>query len=81
MQDALIFWSVAILFMVGAVAFILLPLMKQSKLNDYDAVNDHARRDMIVYKDQLRELEREQKRGMISGEEAESAALEIKRRM
>lgn len=81
MQDALIFWSVAILFIVGAVAFILLPLIKRSEVSDYDAVNDHARRDMIVYKDQLQELDLDLERGLIGAAEAAAARTEIGRRL
>lgn len=42
---------------------------------------DRADFDLTIFKDQIKELERDQERGLISENEAETARLEIQRRM
>jgi cytochrome c-type biogenesis protein CcmH len=68
-------------FLLAALAFgallpILLPLLRRS-----DAVPASARFDQAVYRDQLHELDRDISRGLITQTEADSARLEIQRRL
>jgi cytochrome c-type biogenesis protein CcmH len=58
------------------VATVVLPLMKGTR-----AAPERAAFDRAVYRDQLKELERDRARGLIDGEEAAVARLEIERRL
>jgi cytochrome c-type biogenesis protein CcmH len=55
---------------------LVLPLLRPSR-----AVLDRGHFDRVVYRDQLRELERDLARGVLSETEATSARLEIQRRL
>lgn len=72
----MIFWILATLMVAGAVAALALPLLRKN-VNGANA----AEYDLEVYRDQLTELERDQGRGVITGEETEAARTEIARRM
>jgi cytochrome c-type biogenesis protein CcmH len=58
------------------VATLVLPLMKGAR-----AAPERAAFDRAVYRDQLKELERDRARGLIDGDEAQAAQLEIERRL
>src|SRR5215475_5043092 len=61
------------LAVLAAVAF---PLLRGAR-----AAPERAQYDRAVYRDQMRELERDVGRGLIGEREAQSARLEIQRRM
>ncbi len=63
---------------LGAVALLLLVL---PALRTGPALPGRARYDSAVYRDQLQELERDVARGLIGAAEAQSARLEIERRL
>lgn len=58
------------------VATVVLPLMQGAR-----AAPERAAFDRAVYRDQLKELERDRARGLIDGDEAAAARLEIERRL
>jgi cytochrome c-type biogenesis protein CcmH len=58
------------------VATVVLPLMKGAR-----AAPERAAFDRAVYRDQLKELERDRARGLIEGDDAQAAQLEIERRL
>lgn len=72
----MIFWIVAAVMVLGALAALLAPLLRARggavKSADYD---------LEVYRDQLGELERDTGRGLLTGEEVAAARTEIARRM
>lgn len=70
------FWIIATLMVVGTVAALAVPLLRQSA----GSANE-AEYDLEVYRDQLAELERDLGRGVITAEEMEAARTEIARRM
>ena len=61
---------------IGTVAFVVLPLLRRS-----DASSVRAEYDLRVYKDQLGEIDRDVERGLLTETQADSARLEIQRRM
>lgn len=61
---------------LGAGLLLVLPVLRAGR-----ALPDRARYDTAVYRDQLRELERDIVRGLIGEAEAQSARLEIERRL
>ena len=61
---------------LGAGLLLVLPVLRAGR-----AVPERARYDSAVYRDQLRELERDVARGLIGEAEARSARLEIERRL
>jgi cytochrome c-type biogenesis protein CcmH len=61
---------------LATLALICLPLLRGSK-----TVADRGQFDRAVYRDQLREVERDLARGVLSSTEADSARLEIQRRL
>jgi len=69
-------WVVSGVLLAGTLLMISRPFWQRS--------GDGATRadfDIVVYKDQLQELDRDEARGLISAEEARSARLEIQRRL
>jgi cytochrome c-type biogenesis protein CcmH len=70
------FWFVAALLTLGASLAVLMPLARGGR--PVPAAADH---DLEVYKDQLKELERDAQRGLIKPAEAEQARAEIGRRI
>jgi cytochrome c-type biogenesis protein CcmH len=72
----MLFWIVAALLTFGACVSVLLPFMRQAP----EAAPDSAF-DLMIYKDQLAEIERDQGRGLIGRAEAEQARNEIARRI
>jgi cytochrome c-type biogenesis protein CcmH len=61
---------------LGAVTAVCLPLLRGVPM-----VADRGYFDRVVYRDQLKEVERDLARGVLSPDEADSARLEIQRRL
>ncbi len=66
---------------LAAAALVTLALICLPLLRGTEAVADRGQFDRAVYRDQLREVERDATRGVLSPAEAESARLEIQRRL
>lgn len=71
------FWILAALAAVVTIAI----LARSMWVGGQDATAATARYDMQIYRDQLRELERDTARGVIGAAEAERARVEISRRL
>lgn len=71
------FWLVAAGLTVLVLALLTLPLLRKNRDGDI-ATEDY---DMMVYKNQLKEIARERERGVLNGAEAEAAEAEISRRI
>ncbi len=70
------FW-IAVVLLMGLTLFMLsLPFWRKGKEDV-----ERAEYDLNVFRDQLKELERDLERGLISREEAETARIEIQRRL
>lgn len=70
------FW-IALALITGAVLLLLvMPLLRGAR-----GPVDQATYDLAVYKDQLKEVDRDRERGLLSNEEAAAARLEIERRI
>jgi cytochrome c-type biogenesis protein CcmH len=65
----------ALALTIGALALILWPAMRAARPPARSSF------DLAVYRDQLKEVARDQERGLIGAEEARAAKLEIERRM
>ncbi|MBA8901297.1 c-type cytochrome biogenesis protein CcmI [Phyllobacterium sp. P30BS-XVII] len=76
MSQLMIFWISAALLTVVATLVVLLPLTRRVKTSVSDDTYD-----VEVYRDQLRELEADEKRGLIDAVSAEQARAEISRRL
>lgn len=72
----MLFWIVAALLTLAASLAVMLPL--SGRRPQADVAQDH---DIEVYRDQLRELDRDAGRGLIGKTEAEEARAEIGRRI
>ena len=72
-----LFWAIAALMTVAALAMVIIPLLRQPKLS----APSRAEFDLTVYKDQLAEISRDRERGLLGDAEADAATVEIKRRM
>jgi len=72
-----VFWAVAIAFTLAAIAALALPLAGKGRRG----TAERSAFDLAVFKDQLREVETDQERGVLSETEADAARLEIERRM
>lgn len=70
------FWIAAGLLSIATLFFLAAPLWRKSK----EALQ-RAEYDMNVFKDQLKELDRDVERAMISPQEAGTARIEIQRRL
>jgi cytochrome c-type biogenesis protein CcmH len=69
-------WILCGLVTLVVVAALLWPLLRGTA-----TAADRALYDMTVFRDQLKELERDQERGVITAAEAEAARIEIQRRL
>jgi cytochrome c-type biogenesis protein CcmH len=69
------FWILSVLLAAAVATLILLALWKGGK------TQGAAEADMKVYRDQLREVERDLERGVVSAAEAETIRLEVSRRL
>ena len=75
-MDTLIFWGLSGAMVLGVAALMALAIRRGG--NDVDAT---AAYDLRVYRDQLREVDRDLARGVVSADEAERLRLEIGRRV
>ncbi|MDQ0454269.1 c-type cytochrome biogenesis protein CcmI [Rhizobium paknamense] len=73
----MLFWIVIAVLTFAVAAAFLLPLIRATP----SAADDAQAAAMAIYRDQLKELERDKAAGLISGEEAEGARAEIARRL
>lgn len=72
----MLFWILVATLTAAVAAVLLLPLLRAAVR--VEAPRSH---DVEVYRDQLKELERDQASGLISGEDAELARAEVARRL
>ncbi|MCY4478557.1 MAG: c-type cytochrome biogenesis protein CcmI, partial [Rhodospirillales bacterium] len=72
----MIFALAAALLTALAVAAVLIPVLRRHR-----RAPSRADYDLTVYRDQLRELESDRGRGLVSEEQVEAARTEIERRM
>ncbi|MCJ7996042.1 c-type cytochrome biogenesis protein CcmI [Rhizobium cremeum] len=72
----MLYWIISALLTVAVAVVLLLPLLKESVAEPDDDSGEAA-----VYRDQLRELERDKGLGLISTEDADYARAEIGRRL
>jgi len=72
----MIFWVVVVLVALGVVAALLIPMLRQ-----HTAPTDAAAFDMEVYRDQLRQIDRDHADGLIGDAEAEAGRAEVGRRL
>ncbi len=87
----MIFWSAIALMLGIAIALVLWPLGRGSdvELVSEDSTSDEKMivnpgsdgQDIAVFKDQLSEIERDLKRGVLNEQDAESARIEVSRRL
>jgi cytochrome c-type biogenesis protein CcmH len=71
------FIILAALTVIAVVAMLLLPLRRAES----GALIERREYDLTVYRDQLKEVERDLEQGLFTPEEAEAARIEIQRRM
>ena len=72
----MLFWLFAGLMTIVTALVVALPILRQHKGSQQDATSDLA-----VYRDQLKELDAEVARGILSASEAETSRTEISRRL
>lgn len=72
-------WSSIALLTVGVLAIIILPLLRNRPEAGFDT--QRADYDVALYKDQLKEVDRDLERGLLTGEQAEAVRTEIKRKL
>jgi cytochrome c-type biogenesis protein CcmH len=72
----MLLWLLAALMTLVTGAFILWPLLRPANRS-----TDRAEYDLVIYRDQLAEVDRDLARGVLSDEQAEAARTEIKRRI
>lgn len=72
----MLLWILFAILTAGALGAVLGPLFRQPEVNENRDLYDVA-----VYKDQLREIEQDIERGLISEQEARTAKTEISRRL
>ncbi|MFQ5438288.1 MAG: c-type cytochrome biogenesis protein CcmI [Paracoccaceae bacterium] len=70
------FWIIAVLIGTGTVAFMARPLFRTAKTAPRDET-----KDLLIYRDQLAEVERDLQRGVLSEAEAGHTRLEVSRRL
>jgi len=73
----MIFWATVIALALLTTLYIALPLLRRPQADT--APNANA--DVLLYKDQLAEVERDLARGVLATEEAERTRTEIARRL
>jgi cytochrome c-type biogenesis protein CcmH len=72
----MIFWVVVVLVALAVVAALLIPMLKQ-----HAAPTEAAAFDMEVYRDQLRQIDRDRAAGLVSEAEAAAGRTEVGRRL
>lgn len=76
----MLFWVVIAIMLGAAVLLALWPLSRREKASEPDD-NQPFQHDIAVFKDQLEEIERDLKRGVLNEADAESARAEVSRRL
>lgn len=76
----MIFWILCALLTFVAVFAVLLPFMRGGAIPVGDVLPSDAN-DLEVYKDQLKEIDDDEARGLINRQDAEAARLEVSRRI
>lgn len=74
----MILWLIFVAMALLALAFVVLPLVRRPPVDGTPLRADY---DMAVYKDQLRDIERDRTRGIIDDQQAAAARLEVERRL
>lgn len=74
----MILWLIFAAMALLALGFVVLPLLRRPQLDGAPARADY---DMAIYKDQLRDIERDRTRGIIDDQQAAAARLEVERRL
>jgi len=74
----LTFWIIAALFILLALWFVLPPLLQKA---DNEKTDDMRAANVLVYKDQLREMEADLKNGLMSEEQYQQDKDELERRL
>lgn len=74
----MILWLALTAMALIAVGFVIVPLLRRPSITETPA---RAEYDLAVYKDQLREIERDRARGVLDEEQAAAARLEVERRL
>lgn len=74
-------WIAFALITLATVALVAYPLLQPRPRPRRAAVADRADYDMMVYRDQLAEVDRDLERGMLTAEQAQAVRIEVKRRM
>ncbi len=74
----MVLWLVFGVMAVVAVGFVAAPLLRRAPREDPPERADY---ELAVYKDQLRDIERDRARGVLDEEQAAAARLEVERRM
>ncbi|MBU2533715.1 MAG: c-type cytochrome biogenesis protein CcmI [Alphaproteobacteria bacterium] len=72
----MLFWLICALMVVVVILLILRPVFMRNQTGANDTIAD-----LQVYKDQLEEVEKDLNRGLLSPEEANSARIEVSRRI
>ena len=72
----MVLWILFAFLTAGVAAILIAPMMKASR-----HLQDDREGEVAVYRDQLRELERDRQSGLIGADEAENARAEIGRRL
>jgi cytochrome c-type biogenesis protein CcmH len=72
----MILWAVLLFILVVVLAILLLPLLRLATSAD-----KRVDYDMVIYRDQLAEVEKDLARGLLSADQVETARTEILRRM
>lgn len=74
----LTFWIIAALFMLFALWFVLPPLVQKA---DDDKGDDRRAANVLIYKDQFKEMEADLKNGLMSEEQYQQDKEELERRL
>ncbi len=72
------FWVAAITLLIAVVALLAVPLVRR---RDESVGLDQDRSNVVLYHDQLRELERDHNQGLLSDEQFEQARVELSQRL
>src|SRR5712671_4641524 len=72
------FWIIATLFILFALWFVLPPLLEKSAANDGD---DLRAANVMIYQDQLKEMETDLKNGLVSEDQYQQDKEELERRL
>lgn len=76
MQGEPIFWTIAALVALGCLGLVFAPLLRGR-----GRAGGRARYDLQMHRDQLREVEADRARGVMSDEEAAATRIEVSRRL